>query len=245
MTPKKPIEDPGEARRARNRASAKKRRAERKKTEDSFVKKRNSKGGANVNISKTSADIVFENASLDDWDDEELLRGQRRNAKTGKLPTKAPQVVPARLVQELTKRRFSRAHALMTISLTDAVEMLGSLVKDKGVEPRDRIRAAEIIMDRLLGKPRESVSIDMFADLDAEAPAYKRLMTKAIVATASEAMDLLDEQRENELKKEMHPDDVPQTVKAALRDQEVDEQYIPEDPGADVVVEGEIVEEGP
>ena len=47
-------------------------------------KLRSKDGSAQVHISPTSAAIVFDGQSLDDWSDEELMQGRRRD-KNGRF----------------------------------------------------------------------------------------------------------------------------------------------------------------
>ena len=88
------------------------------------------------------------------WSDEELIRGQRRN-KHGKWTGRARVLLPAHVVHELTKRRFQRAHVLLADSLVDCVQMLRSIVNDKRASKADRIKAAELILERDLLKGDE------------------------------------------------------------------------------------------
>jgi hypothetical protein len=43
---------------------------------------------------------------------------------------------------------------------TDALEALVQIVNDKKARAGDRVRAAEVILDRGYGKPAQSVSVD-------------------------------------------------------------------------------------
>ena len=71
-------------------------------------------------------------------------------------------------------------------------------MNDKSAEPGDRIRAAELMFNRVLGKPREVVSVDFQGE---DAPPWKRMMAKAIVATAEQAGALLIEEEEAKIEK--------------------------------------------
>src|SRR5436309_2989664 len=93
-------------------------------------KHRQKDGSAIVQITPVAAGVIFDGNSLDDWDDEELVRGKRRN-RAGKFTGRNPNVVPAAFLQELNRRRFSRAYELMSDSLVDAALMLRSVVNDQ------------------------------------------------------------------------------------------------------------------
>jgi hypothetical protein len=143
-------------------------------------------GSAMMRISPTTAGIVSGEIDVSEWDDEELIRGQRKN-KRGTWTGRPPTVLPAALVRELTQRRFQRAHSLLAESLVDAAKMLRSIVNDTDAANGDRIKAAEIIFDRVLGKPKESVMVDVHGDVTP----WQQLLVKAIVGTEEQAQDVL------------------------------------------------------
>jgi hypothetical protein len=125
---------------------------------------RTKKGGAIVSISPTSAAVAFDGASLDDWDDTELLAGRRKN-KYGTFTGRAPNLIPLRLHRELTKRRMTRATAILAYSLIDAAKLLRAVIRDEEADLSARIKCAEILFDRVLGRPREAISLDVHTDL--------------------------------------------------------------------------------
>jgi hypothetical protein len=67
--------------------------------------------------------VIYDGQSLDDWDDEELMRGRRRN-KHGGFTGRPAKVIPAAVAKELTRHRFQRSFNLMAHSLVDAALML-------------------------------------------------------------------------------------------------------------------------
>jgi len=123
-------------------------------------KNRKKDGSAIVELSPTVAGIVYDGDPLDGWDDEELFRGRRRS-KNGKFTGRSPKVVPLQLHHELTRRRMQRGYALMAKSIVDGANMLTSIINDPDVSPRVKLHAIEILFDRVLGKPREFVSLDV------------------------------------------------------------------------------------
>jgi hypothetical protein len=136
-----------------------------------------------VRISATAAAIVYDGVDLSDWDDQELIRGQRRN-RNGGWQGRKPRLVPAALTKELNRRRFSRAFELLNDSLVEATKVLLAIAKDKNAANKDRLRAIEIIYERALGKPQEHVQLDIHQD--GPTP-WQRLMVKAIVGTVDQA----------------------------------------------------------
>jgi hypothetical protein len=155
-------------------------------------KARTRDGGAKIRLTATAAGVIYDGQSLDTWDDEELIRGRRRN-KHGTFTGRPVQVVPAALLKELNRRRFSRAHALMADSLVDGALMLRSVINDKKADAADRIKAAELLFNRVLGKAHESVSLEVAGA--AEALPWQKLMASAIVASVEDAALMLDRER--------------------------------------------------
>jgi hypothetical protein len=155
-------------------------------------KRRYPGGAANIRLTATAAGVIYDGESLDTWDDEELMRGRRRN-KHGTFTGRPAQVVPAALLHELNRRRFSRAHALMADSLVDGAVMLRSIINDKKADPSDRIKAAELLFNRVLGKPHESVSLEVAGE--GSTVPWQKMMAGAIVASVEEAGLILDRER--------------------------------------------------
>lgn len=135
-----------------------------------------------------------------DWDDEELLRGRRRDKNGGWTGPRAPKLVPIQLHQELTRRRMQQAHAALANSVVDAVRLLREVVNDNQAARRTRVRAAEILIHQALGRPRESVDLNLSAE--DEAP-WKALMNEAIVGIVGSA----DQIKELEARKDEEEED--------------------------------------
>lgn len=106
---------------------------------------------ASVRVGKSSTKILTGAEDLSEWDDEELIRGMRRD-RNGGWRGKKPLVVPKAIHDELVKRTLSRAQHELAGSLEKAVEVLVALVVNENVEPRDRLRAISMVMDRVMGK---------------------------------------------------------------------------------------------
>lgn len=137
-------------------------------------------------VSRDSTAAIRGEVNLEDWDDEELLKGRRKN-KNGKFAGgRSPKVLPRVMVHELQRRRFAKAHALLAHSLVDAVEFLRAVVNDESATRSMRLKAAKQILDRVLGKPVEQARISF--DMDGEAP-WQKVIAQAIVASDSDVVD--------------------------------------------------------
>lgn len=107
--------------------------------------------GARVSVGGTNAAILRGDEDLSVWSDEELRRGQRKSAR-GRWEGRPPAVVPKAIHDELVRRTMDRATGLLVDNLVDAVQLLGEVVRDPAAKRSDRIRAADIIMNRVLPK---------------------------------------------------------------------------------------------
>lgn len=111
-----------------------------------------------VRVGHTNTAILRGELDIGTWSDEELIRGQRR-AVTGQFKGRPPKVVPKAIHDELVRRKLSKAYDLLKDSLVDAVVLLRTVVTDPDAQYADRIKAAKIIMDRVLGKATERVEL--------------------------------------------------------------------------------------
>src|SRR5262245_31642161 len=96
--------------------------------------------------------------NLEDWDDDELQRGQKRSRR-GTWEGRPPKVVPKALHDELVRRTLSKAHELLRDNLVGAVELLGTLIEGEDVDDAVKLKAATIIMDRVMGKAPDKVEV--------------------------------------------------------------------------------------
>lgn len=113
-----------------------------------------------VSIGKTNMAILSGEEDLSIWSEEELIRGQKKG-KNGRWTGRKPKVVPAVIHNELTRRRMGEAYDVMRDDLVGAVQLLGVVVRDPDASNRDRLKAAELIMDRVLGKATERVEVKL------------------------------------------------------------------------------------
>ncbi|QXO13750.1 hypothetical protein SEA_DUMPTRUCK_98 [Gordonia phage DumpTruck] len=94
--------------------------------------------------------------SVEDLDDEELARGQCRNPD-GTFSGRAPKNIPKDVHDAMVKRLFERAREAFQAELLSAIQTLGEIAKSDAVEPADRIKAANIIIERMMGKNAEVI----------------------------------------------------------------------------------------
>ncbi len=117
-------------------------------------------GRSIMTVSKNTTSILNGEDDLSSWDDEELLRGQRR-AKNGNFSGSPPKVVPMQIHHELNRRRMSRAGEVLRESLVGAVELWRSVLLDEKAPLAFRMKASELIVERVMGKAKETVDINI------------------------------------------------------------------------------------
>lgn len=123
------------------------------------------------------------------WDDEELVRGMRKD-KTGIFRGRPPVLVPKALHDEMVRRQMSRAMELLQDNLCAAVEVLVSIATRPTAEDKDRIVAAKLIIDRVLGKTPERVQLNL-----GDPPPWLKALTGGIVSVENEG-DVIDVEEE-------------------------------------------------
>lgn len=113
---------------------------------------------AYIRVGKRNTRILTGQEDLSEWSDEELKRGQRRD-KNGRWQGRPPSVVPKPLHDELVRRTLKRANDVMRDSIDDAVKVLTNIVNDESVEPKDRLRAINMVLERVMGKTPDKVEV--------------------------------------------------------------------------------------
>jgi hypothetical protein len=146
--------------------------------------KRMKDGRALMTVSSSTADILDGITDLSEWDDEELLRGQRR-AANGSFVGRPPKVVPQEVHAERIRRTMTKAHVLLQESTVDAVALLRQVVLDDFANYSDRVRAAELIITRVLGKPTERIELSA----EKPEPLWMRTIRGSVVGVVTEAED--------------------------------------------------------
>lgn len=128
-----------------------------------------------VRVGPMNTKILLGEEDLSEWSIEELRAG-RRLSKDGTFNGRVPTIVPKALHDELVRRTLSEAERKLRDSLDDAVTALTDLVSDPKVDAKDRLKAAGMIMDRVMGKGVDKVEVT------AELKPWEKALTGGIVA---------------------------------------------------------------
>lgn len=94
--------------------------------------------------------------SLDDWDDEELIRGYRRT-RSGRFG-QAPAFIPREIQQELFRRIVARGDKKMRAAYLTSVEQLAELAHT-GQSEKVKLEAIKELMNRVVGKVPDRVHV--------------------------------------------------------------------------------------
>jgi hypothetical protein len=112
-----------------------------------------------VRVGHGTTKVLIGMDDLSEWDEEELTRGRRRD-KNGHFNGRDPVVIPKAVHDEVVKRTLKNAQSILRENLTAAVQMLTLLSTDPQVEPKDRLKAIEMIMTRVMGKEPVTVRVE-------------------------------------------------------------------------------------
>lgn len=104
-----------------------------------------------VRVGVNTTNILCGDDDLSTWDDEELKAGRRKD-KNGRFSGRPPVVIPKVLHDEMVRRTLSKVEELMRENLYACVETITEIAQDTTVDAKDRIAAAKIVIDRVMGK---------------------------------------------------------------------------------------------
>lgn len=95
--------------------------------------------------------------STEDLDDDEIMNFGFRDEKTGRIFK--PRNISRDMVNAFTKAMYDRALTELKSSALEAAKTLATIMNDPAVDAPVRVKAAEAILDRTLGKAPQVVAI--------------------------------------------------------------------------------------
>lgn len=105
------------------------------------------------------AELISGSLSVEDLDDEELSQGRLKD-KNGQFRGQRPKMVPQELVTAMRREWLSRAEAKLREALYDGgLATYVALARDNTIDPGVRLRAADRIVERTMGKVPDRVQI--------------------------------------------------------------------------------------
>jgi hypothetical protein len=113
-----------------------------------------------LTVGKGTAAVLAGHDDVTTWDDEELAHGRRRDTN-GNFTGRPPRLIPHMCWVELKRRQIFDAESTFGKAVAGAAEYLADVAEGR-VEPQaGRMQACSILFDRFLGKPKESVNVQM------------------------------------------------------------------------------------
>jgi hypothetical protein len=121
--------------------------------------------------------IAFINGDItvDDMDDEEIMRGQLRNA-AGDFGGRPPKLIPREFAQAIQDRQRKLMSERIGGMVLQALETLTEVMQKPHPQPGDnaKVNAAKLILERNLGKVPETIN------LQAEIRTWEQKMKKSV-----------------------------------------------------------------
>lgn len=112
-----------------------------------------------VRVTGRYAELVQGLISVEDLDDEEVAMG-RLKAVDGTFRGRPPNMIPGELVQAMRREWLKRAQNRLAEALLESgIGTLVSLASDSMVDPSVRLRAAERIIERNMGKVPDKIEV--------------------------------------------------------------------------------------
>lgn len=116
-------------------------------------------GGATIHTdSPRMVALLKGELNVEDLDDEELARGYPRD-RNGNFTGRPPRMIPLVLHRQIQKVFFARIEEAMRKALPDAVAMLATIATNPLSEDRDKLKAIDMVLTRIMGKPPEKVIV--------------------------------------------------------------------------------------
>jgi hypothetical protein len=126
-----------------------------------------------VKVEGRAAAFMRGDITVEDLDFEELARGRFRD-KNGGFTGRRPSMVPKDFHDACMREVIRRAQEDMTAALEDVVGALVGIVSGPA-ENKDKIAAAKVLMDRVLGKTPEKLEVK------AKVTRFEAMLDKVIV----------------------------------------------------------------
>lgn len=140
-----------------------------------------------LTVGKGTAAVLLGHDDVTSWDDEELAHGRRRDTN-GNFTGRPPRLIPHQCWVELKKRQLFDAESTFGEAVAGAARYLADVAEGRQQPQPGRITACQILFDRFIGKPKESVDVRMSVTAQVEQlPWVQTLRASARIPSAIEA----------------------------------------------------------
>lgn len=144
------------------------------------VKKREAYEDSSIESLDRYQQFIAGQISAEDLDDEELATASFRGPN-GKLYR--PRNLPRSVVEEFHKAIYSRAEDGLRAGVVIGANTIVEIASNRAVEPADRIKASQILLDRGLGKAPDRVQIGL------EPKGFEQILDKIANVTRDESRE--------------------------------------------------------
>lgn len=111
-----------------------------------------------LRVSGRTAKLISGELDVDELDDEELARGYCKD-KRGNFGGRPPVVIPRVLFNRMQRELFKRFDEKLKSGLVDALDVILNIARDPDVDATNRRQAAQYVIDRVMGKTPEKVTV--------------------------------------------------------------------------------------
>lgn len=111
-----------------------------------------------VRVQGRMAAFMKGDLTVEDLDDEELARGQFRDAN-GNFGGRPNKLIPREVQQEMIKRLLARGDELWRSGYNIAIKVHLEIAADPNNSPADRMKAAQYLIERVAGKTPDRIHI--------------------------------------------------------------------------------------
>lgn len=115
-------------------------------------------GGKVHEVRGRMAQLMAGELTIEDLDDQELLTGRIRD-KNGGFSGRQPALIPRSFHEAITRELLTRGDQLLRENFIASIETFVSIAKDPNVEPKDRLKAAQYVWERIAGKMPDRVDV--------------------------------------------------------------------------------------
>lgn len=150
-------------------------------------RKVDTRGRAKIRVNAQTLAVIDNPASVTEWDDEELKRGQRRD-KNGSFTGRPPSVLPREIHIEIQRRHIEKAASYFVEHAQEMATVLFNIAKNPEQDAKARVAAAKIMLDRALGAPTTTTKMDV----SVHEPKYLAALRDGIVSGDDEDDDIVD-----------------------------------------------------
>lgn len=112
-----------------------------------------------MTMSKTRRQALLDgDITVDDLGLDELLTG-RLNDKNGTQRRGNPASIPRAIHDSMVRELLKRGESLFRESYAEAIEVMRKVMLDDSVDPRERLKAAQYVVERFAGKVPDKVEV--------------------------------------------------------------------------------------